>query len=86
MLSVCNNTCPVGYEASSSCDSCTLADICEAEQPCSNGGTCLLDYPPADYYCECTDNFNGTNCMGEFDNVNKTSIIMVMYYSIRTVL
>ena len=51
-------------EADNDCNNCVLSDICEADDPCDNGGTCILDAKPDVYHCNCAVYYNGTNCTG----------------------
>lgn len=69
MYIVCNITCPNGYSAinGETC-SCQLTDICEAEQPCQNGGTCILtdSFPNrTSYECNCGNLYTDANCTGK---------------------
>ena len=43
-----------------------LRDICEAANPCQNGGICVLIDPPSNYTCNCTGNFTGDTCEGMY--------------------
>ena len=41
-----------------------LQDICEAANPCKNGGICILNAPPSNYTCNCVGNYTGDTCEG----------------------
>ena len=44
---------------------CTCLDICKDQDPCQNGGVCVLLDVPDQYRCECENtSFTGTNCSG----------------------
>ena len=59
----CDLSCINGYTADSMCVKCILDDICEAESPCKNRGTCILGETPDQFSCRCLDNFDeATNC------------------------
>ena len=46
------------------CSGCELTDICLAETPCLNGGTCILVRAPNDYRCDCPEAAEGARCEG----------------------
>ena len=52
-------TCDPGYIANDNCTQCVLNDICTADNPCQNGGTCTLLSSPDNYKCICIDTFTG---------------------------
>ena len=57
--------CNPGYIANATCNECILNDICMADNPCQNGGTCTLLSSPNNYTCNCTDTeYDGMNCTG----------------------
>ena len=60
----CNITCPDGYTVFDDCSGCELTDICLAETPCLNGGTCYLVRAPNDYRCDCPEATEGARCEG----------------------
>jgi len=35
-------------------------DVCEAMNPCQNGGTCVAN--GTNYNCECDEGYSGINC------------------------
>lgn len=53
------------------CDGCTVT--CFADNPCLNGGSCIVgDDPATDYTCICIDGWSGAvcdNCTLEYCNV-----------------
>ncbi len=57
-------TCERGFSLVSETCQCELDDICEAESPCVNGGTCLKESLPTDYQCQCINKYRGRNCTG----------------------
>ena len=60
----CNITCPDGFTVFDDCSGCELTDICLAETPCLNGGTCYLVRAPNDYRCDCPEATEGARCEG----------------------
>ena len=60
----CNITCPDGYTVFDDCSGCELTDICLAETPCLNGGTCYIVRAPNDYRCDCPEATEGARCEG----------------------
>ena len=62
-LLVCNISCDNGYGPNSDCSGCVLTDICLADNPCINGGTCAPNIAPDSYTCNCTGTgYTGVNC------------------------
>ena len=59
---VCILPCEVGYAADSGCLECELRDVCEAFNPCRNGGTCSNTRIRSGYNCSCPTSWRGTNC------------------------
>lgn len=51
-----------GFEPNDDCSDCVITDICLANNPCMNGGTCTLNNAPSDYTCMCPSDFTGANC------------------------
>ena len=45
----CYLECPDGYSASAKCSRCISANICLIDNPCQNGGTCILLSSSAEY-------------------------------------
>ena len=66
---VCDISCKRGYSPNKEICKCELIDICEAENPCQNGGTCVLHVIPEQYRCECQNEFGNTNCTGIDKNI-----------------
>ena len=62
---VCTLACDPGYSLTQDC-TCTITDICVADNPCKNGALCfqLEPFDTSDYMCNCTSNFIGENCTG----------------------
>ena len=55
--------CGDGYVFNSTLCSCVLVNICQADNPCTNGVCELIS--PDQYTCDCTGtNYIGTNCSG----------------------
>lgn len=65
---VCSLQCVTGYTPDVNCTHCYLTDICEANEPCQNGGNCTLTAGlPDQYQCDCHENitgYTGINCTG----------------------
>ena len=63
----CSLTCPAGYTVNSKCTGCDFTSICNADNPCMNGGQCIQYSPPHNYNCDCTGTgYQGTNCTGKY--------------------
>lgn len=58
---VCILACLDGYSPDSLCVQCNKTDICVADRPCKNSGTCVLT-GGGGYECSCTNRWSGTNC------------------------
>ena len=59
------SSCSDGYVLNSATCNCDLADICAADNPCVNDGTCTLETPPDQYSCNCPNSFEeNSNCSG----------------------
>ena len=41
-----------------------MQDICEARNPCKNGGICIQLDAPNDFICSCIGNYTGDTCEG----------------------
>ena len=61
---VCNLTCSTGYSPAQNCSVCVSINVCLAENPCQNGGTCITLETPSSFYCECLGNTHGEMCEG----------------------
>ena len=53
-----------GLVPNSDCNGCVVTDICLADNPCINNGTCILNSAPNDYTCSCPLYYTGKNCEG----------------------
>jgi len=71
-LPECNLTCPDGYTRFDDCSGCELTDLCLADNPCLNGGTCYLVRPPSDFRCDCPEAAEGERCEAAFAFINNT--------------
>lgn len=65
LTSECDIQCPLGYNPSTDCSSCTPTHICIIDNPCMNRGTCVLGISNTEYSCNCADGFKGSTCSGE---------------------
>ena len=62
---MCPLSCNAGYNVTNGCTGCELSDICVANNPCQNGGTCVLEKSPDQYNCTCITDYSGENCTGK---------------------
>ena len=58
----CIYPCQAGHAPNAACDGCDLTDICVADNPCLNDGSCELEGSPSDYTCNCTGYYTGDIC------------------------
>ena len=73
----CNISCPVGFVPNSACDSCTGVHICVTNNPCQNGGTCIIGSGGNnDYTCSCSGEFAGQNCENGIHTIFSYSILL----------
>ena len=63
----CTFTCPLrGYVLAEDSCTCNISNICLADNPCRNGGECLLTTPPDQFQCDCEGTgFTGEQCSNE---------------------
>ena len=78
----CSISCLDGYTLNSTLCSCTLTDICVADNPCTNG-VCELVSSPDQYTCNCTGtNYMGTNCSGTQHNSIVYNLYIIEYNTV----
>ena len=66
-----------GYRAeSASRPGCVESDACLARQPCTNGGTCLLERSGAGFSCLCRPAWRGPTCAQPADPCRNASAVV----------